>query len=100
MEKLPIRAELMDVVKKLANISEVHVLTERQDGLTSFLVGPVEYAMNMGGNVDPEEEQKKLQEELEYTKGFLAGVEKKLGNERFVSGAPEKGGGDGEEEAG
>lgn len=90
LEKLPIREELMDVVKKLANITDVHVIAERQDGLTSFLVGPVEYAMNMGGTVDPEEEQKKLQEELEYTKGFLAGVEKKLGNERFVSGAPEK----------
>ena len=31
-----------------------------------------------------------LQEELKYTKGFLASVEKKLSNERFVAGAPEK----------
>ncbi|MBO7438854.1 MAG: hypothetical protein J6U21_04165, partial [Bacteroidales bacterium] len=31
---------------------------------------------------------KKLQAELDYTRGFLASVEKKLSNERFVSGAP------------
>jgi valyl-tRNA synthetase len=90
MDKLPIRNELMGVVQKLANVSEVKVLTERQDGLTSFLVGPVEYAVDLGGNIDPEEELKKLQEELNYAQGFLKGVEKKLSNERFVSGAPEQ----------
>ena len=37
-----------------------------------------------------EEELKKLQEELKYTRGFLDTVMKKLGNERFVSNAPEK----------
>jgi valyl-tRNA synthetase len=30
----------------------------------------------------------KGEEELKYLRGFLASVEKKLGNERFVSGAP------------
>jgi valyl-tRNA synthetase len=40
--------------------------------------------------VDVEAERDKLQKELEYTKGFLNSVEKKLSNERFVSGAPEQ----------
>ena len=40
-------------------------------------------------NNDVEEELKKLQAELDYTKGFLASVMKKLSNERFVSSAPE-----------
>ena len=31
----------------------------------------------------------KLKEELEYTKGFLKSVLKKLSNERFVNNAPE-----------
>jgi valyl-tRNA synthetase len=30
-----------------------------------------------------------LRQELEYTKGFLNSVVKKLSNERFVAGAPE-----------
>jgi valyl-tRNA synthetase len=37
-----------------------------------------------------EAEIEKLESELEYTKGFLKSVMKKLGNERFVSNAPEK----------
>ena len=39
---------------------------------------------------DPEAEKEKLTTELNYTKGFLASVEKKLSNERFVANAPEK----------
>jgi valyl-tRNA synthetase len=31
-----------------------------------------------------------MEEELQYMKGFLASVEKKLSNERFVANAPEK----------
>ena len=41
-------------------------------------------------NLDLEEEKKKTKEELKYLKGFLISVEKKLSNEKFVSGAPEK----------
>jgi valyl-tRNA synthetase len=35
-------------------------------------------------------ELEKIQEELKYARGFLRSVQKKLSNERFVSGAPEK----------
>ncbi|MBR5783867.1 MAG: hypothetical protein IKY43_01705, partial [Bacteroidales bacterium] len=35
-------------------------------------------------------ELKKLEDELAYTQGFLQSVMKKLSNERFVNGAPEK----------
>jgi valyl-tRNA synthetase len=50
--------------------------------------GPDEYFVPMEGNIDVEAEKDRLQKELEYTKGFLASVDKKLSNERFVSGAP------------
>jgi valyl-tRNA synthetase len=33
-------------------------------------------------------ERAKLEQELEYSKGFLISVQKKLGNERFVNSAP------------
>ena len=49
-----------------------------------------EYFIPVAGHVDITEEINKLQEELDYTKGFLASVEKKLSNERFVNNAPEK----------
>jgi valyl-tRNA synthetase len=38
--------------------------------------------------VNLEEEKENLRKELEYTRGFLNSVMKKLSNERFVAGAP------------
>ena len=49
----------------------------------------VGYAV-VGENIDKDAELKKLEEELTYTQGFLQSVMKKLSNERFVNGAPEK----------
>lgn len=44
--------------------------------------------MDLGGNIDTEAEAKKAEAELSHLRGFLASVEKKLSNERFVAGAP------------
>jgi valyl-tRNA synthetase len=35
-----------------------------------------------------EAEKEKFTKELDYTKGFVKSIEKKLGNERFVQNAP------------
>jgi valyl-tRNA synthetase len=40
--------------------------------------------------VDAGEELMKLEAELEYTRGFLSSVQKKMSNERFVQHAPEQ----------
>jgi valyl-tRNA synthetase len=42
----------------------------------------------MGDSINVEEEKENLKKEIEYTKGFLNSVMKKLSNERFVAGAP------------
>jgi valyl-tRNA synthetase len=42
----------------------------------------------MDGAIDLAAEKENLLKELEYTKGFLASVDKKLSNERFIKGAP------------
>jgi len=44
--------------------------------------------VDLGGTIDADAEVKKAEVELVHLRGFLASVEKKLGNERFVSGAP------------
>ena len=49
-----------------------------------------EYFIPIKGAVNVEEEIEKLKSELSYTEGFLKSVQKKLSNERFISGAPEK----------
>ncbi|MCB9163058.1 MAG: valine--tRNA ligase, partial [Flavobacteriales bacterium] len=75
-------------VRKLANVRSVAIVDKAGEGAITFLVGVTEYAVDLGTNVDPAAEAKKAEEELTYLRGFLASVEKKLANERFVSGAP------------
>jgi len=78
------------VIKKLANLSEISKVTEDPGNSVSFIVKNVEYFVPVGDMVDSEEEIAKLQLELEYTKGFLTSVRKKLSNDRFVQNAPEQ----------
>ena len=77
-----------NVLVKLANISSLDVVTEEVKGAASFRVKSTNYYIPLEGFLDAAEELKKLEEELVYTKGFLSAVMKKLGNERFVAGAP------------
>ena len=77
------------IIAKLTNLSKLEFISEKMVGANSFVVKSSEYFVPFGDSVDVEAETKKIQEELDYTKGFLASVQKKLSNERFVSGAPE-----------
>ncbi|NNK74459.1 MAG: class I tRNA ligase family protein, partial [Maribacter sp.] len=78
------------VIKKLANVSSISYIETAIEGALTFRVGSNEYFIPISGAVDIEVEIKKIQEELQYTKGFLQSVQKKLSNERFVDNAPEK----------
>lgn len=80
----------MAVVVKLANLSEVVNVPEKDPMAASFLVGTTEYAVPLGNNINVEEELKKLEADLKYNEGFLQSVLKKLGNEKFVNNAPAK----------
>ena len=77
-----------DVVKKLANISGINFGQKTDKPSFTFLVGANEISVPLSENLDLEEEKTKTEEELKYLKGFLISVEKKLSNEKFVSGAP------------
>lgn len=80
--------ELFPVITKLNNLSEIRFVSEKQDGSTSFMVGTTEYYVPLSGKIDVESELAKIREDLEYNKGFLVNVMKKLENERFVKNAP------------
>jgi valyl-tRNA synthetase len=84
----PMRAAVSTLVNKLANVGAIAQVEQAAAGSITFLVGTSEYAVDFGGNIDPEAEAKKAEEELKYLRGFLSSVDKKLSNERFVSGAP------------
>lgn len=77
------------LILKLGNITDIEYVTEKVGGALSFRVKSNNYFIPMAGNVNVDEERSKITEELEYTRGFLESVRKKLSNEKFVSGAPE-----------
>ncbi len=52
------------------------------------MVGTTEFNVPVTTNIDVEAELVRLNKDLDYYKGFLASVMKKLGNERFVNNAP------------
>lgn len=79
-----------DLISKLGNISLIKYTTSSVDKAFSFRVKSNEYFMVADIAIDLDAEVSKLEEELEYTKGFLNSVRKKLSNERFVSNAPEQ----------
>lgn len=76
------------LIRKMGNITSLQYSTEKPAGAFGFMVGPNEYFIPFGADIDLEEERKKVLEELEYTRGFLKSVEKKLANSRFVDNAP------------
>jgi valyl-tRNA synthetase len=80
--------ELEPVMIKLANLSGVVRIEENPEGSISFIVNNVEYFIPVDGVMDREGEIVRLESELEYTRGFLLSVKKKLENERFVQHAP------------
>lgn len=80
---------VISLIVKLGNLTEVKATDIKVDGASSFLVKTTEFFVPLGDKLDVEEELKKLSAELEYTKGFLNSVMKKLSNEKFVNSAPE-----------
>lgn len=75
------------VIKKLANISEIHFGAKTDKPSFTFLVGSTEISIPLSENLDLGEEKIKTEEELKYLKGFLISVDKKLSNEKFVANA-------------
>ena len=76
------------VVTKMCNLSSINVVENKADGAASFMVGTTEYAVPLGNMIDVEAEIARMEAELKYKEGFLQGVLKKLGNEKFVNNAP------------
>jgi valyl-tRNA synthetase len=79
-----------EVIVKLGNVESIDYASQAVEGALTFRVKSNEYFIPVLGTIDLDEEIKKLTEELNYTEGFLKSVQKKLSNERFVSGAPEQ----------
>ncbi len=77
------------VAIKMANLEAVSVSKENIPDAVKFMVGTNEYAVPVGNLVDVEAEIEKQEAQLKHLEGFLAGIMKKLSNEKFVANAPE-----------
>ena len=79
-------------VKAGLNLSNVYDSRGQQfnaDAKFGFAVGGF-LSIPFGELIDVEGERNKIQDEIKYAKGFLASVQAKLSNERFMAGAPEQ----------
>ena len=77
-------------IQKMANLSAINIVVEKDPTAAAFMVGTDEYAVPLGNMIDVEAEIQKMEAQLQHLEGFLAGVKKKLSNERFVANAPEQ----------
>ena len=76
------------IITKMANVASVDVVESKGQGAAAFMIGTTEFAVLLGNLIDVEAEIAKAEAELKHLQGFLAGIEKKLSNERFVANAP------------
>jgi valyl-tRNA synthetase len=77
-----------DIAAKLAGLASVESTHDKPAQAASVMVGTTSYFIPLSAEVNAEEQVKKLSEELDYNRGFLDSVMKKLANENFVKNAP------------
>lgn len=77
-----------ETIAKLANVN-LNYSAARPEGPSDLISVKQDafYVILAAGSVDTEAEREALQKDLEYQRGFLASVETKLSNERFVANA-------------
>ncbi len=80
---------LREMIIKMANLSGLDTVSEEVPNSISFLSGQSKFFLELNQEIDTEAECKRLNEELEYQRGFVAKVQKKLSNAGFVNNAPE-----------
>lgn len=76
------------IVAKMGNLDSIEKVKELPSGAITFIVGSQEFYIPLSRAINVEAELKKLTEELNYTRGFMNSVTKKLSNDRFVNNAP------------
>lgn len=77
------------MIKKICNLTTFEYVQEKVGNAYSFVQDGGEYFIPFTDDIDVDAEIAKMQTELDYTKGFLNSVQKKLSNEKFVNSAPD-----------
>ena len=80
----------LPVIQRLAMVGEISFVNQKIENSQTFVIQADEFFVPLKLEIDVEKERENILAEIIYTKGFLDSVEKKLGNEKFVSSAPPK----------
>ncbi len=79
---------VQDILRRQVNAENIGFTTEAKQGCISLVVGTDKlYIEAAAATIDAGAQKKQMEKELEYLKGFLVSIDKKLGNERFVQNA-------------
>jgi valyl-tRNA synthetase len=80
-------AVIEPILSKQVNAATVNFVKEPVPNSIAVVVGAGKFYIETERELDTAAQKEQLQKELDYQKGFLISVEKKLGNERFVQNA-------------
>ncbi|MDR1667593.1 MAG: valine--tRNA ligase [Bacteroidales bacterium] len=77
-----------ELLAAMCRLSEIVPTDTPPEGAIRFMIRTTAFFVPLEGNIDAAEELRKLETELGRQEEFLAAVEKKLSNERFIGSAP------------
>ncbi|RYZ58079.1 MAG: valine--tRNA ligase, partial [Chitinophagaceae bacterium] len=75
------------LLAKQVSAGSVQYVTDAVPNTMTVVVGTNKFYLESEQEINTEAQKEKLQKDLEYYRGFLVSVEKKLSNERFVQNA-------------
>jgi valyl-tRNA synthetase len=82
-----IYTSIQQILAKQVNAESISFVEENVPGAISAVIGKDKFYIQSEQLVDTDSQKAELLKDLEYQKGFLLAVEKKLSNERFVQNA-------------
>ena len=80
-------AQIRDILARQVNATGFSITGEPVDQAIPALAGKDKFFLRTAAPIDTGNQKEELLRELTYLEGFLQSVEKKLGNEKFVSNA-------------
>ena len=90
MQALMGTAGMKAMLTKLAILKDIEITADDKISGASFISGTESFIVGLNQEIDVAAELEAAQTELERQRGFVAGIGKKLSNERFVNNAPEQ----------
>ena len=80
-------SNIRSILAKQVNAESISFTNESPSNAITIIVGKDKFFIETDKELDTSSQKEQMMKDLEYLKGFLVSVEKKLGNERFVQNA-------------